>query len=284
MKDYLWFIGFKFFWYISHPQVKLLMVLRRLVKKLKKKTKRPEPQEHLLSHNVPKKIWIYWAQGWDSAPPLVGLCRDSWIVHNEGWEIVLLSENNVSEYITLDTALDKKNVPHVWKADIIRLYLLEKHGGVWADATTFCTAPLDDWLPSVMQSGFFAFDKPKTTLASWFLVADKKNLLVQKWKIYADRYWKHTSEGRRYWIFFIFEYLILINWKVKNIWHRTPYINSENAYVVQNLLKNKVVYVSRCVHYVTKEVSPVHKFNWKIDIPDDFINGLRSQLQETRKD
>jgi hypothetical protein len=136
----------------------------------------------------------------------------------------------------------------------------------------------------VIQSGFFAFDKPKTTLASWFLIAEKNNLLVQKWKIYIDRFWKYTSKGKRYWIFFTFEYLILINSKIKKIWQKTPYIDSEKAYIVQNLLKKKVVDVSECVQNTTREVSPVHKLNWKINIPDDFIDRLRIQLKEIKED
>ena len=273
MRDYIWFIGFKTFWFFTHPQVRLFQVLRRYVVRHKKKKERPEPDSNRSSHNIPKRIWIYWAQGWEDAPPIVQVCRDSWIKCNKDWEVVLLTEKNLSDYIALDV-LEDRQIPYVWRADVIRLYLLEKYGGVWADATTFCTMPLDGWLPGVTRTGFFAFDKPKTTLASWFLVAEEHNSLMREWKKYADWYWKYTHEGKRYWIFFTFEYLLFLNKKIQNIWYNTAYISSSGAYVVQNLLKQKPVDVRESIQSLSREVSPVHKLNWKIEIPAVFLENI----------
>ena len=280
MKDFIWFVGFKIFWFFAHPQIKPFIILRRLVQGIKRKYRRPEPDRKLTSHNIPKKIWIYWAEGWENAPAIVKLCRDSWIQRNSEWEVVLLDESNLSRHIELDSIVDKKTMSQVWKADIIRLHLLEQYGGVWADATTFCATPLDGWLGSVSVSGFFAFDKQKTTLASWFLVAEKDSLILRKWKKYAARYWKFTGKGRRYWIFFSFEYMTLMNSDIRKIWKNTAYINSGPAYVVQNLLKEGDLDIDECLSKITEEISPVHKLNWKIDIPDTFIDSLRGQLAE----
>ena len=41
-------------------------------------------------------------------------------------------------------------------ANLIRLYLVSRYGGVWADADCYCVRPLDDWLPSHLDGGFFA--------------------------------------------------------------------------------------------------------------------------------
>ena len=56
-------------------------------------------------------------------------------------------------------------------ADQIRIEILHLHGGVWADATTICAKPLDEWLPERMGTGFFAFERPAQDrmIASWFL-------------------------------------------------------------------------------------------------------------------
>ena len=48
-------------------------------------------------------------------------------------------------------------------ANLLRLYLLGTHGGVWADATCFCSQPLDEWLAPCMRSGFFAFRRRADT-------------------------------------------------------------------------------------------------------------------------
>lgn len=62
---------------------------------------------------------------------------------------MVLNENNVHNYITLpevNGSLPKSNV-----ADIIRLLLLKKYGGVWMDASIFLTEGLE-WITSRMQN------------------------------------------------------------------------------------------------------------------------------------
>jgi len=39
----------------------------------------------------------------------------------------------------------------------VRILLLHEFGGIWVDATLLCNRPLDEWLPSTMTEGFFAF-------------------------------------------------------------------------------------------------------------------------------
>ena len=71
-------------------------------------------------------------------------------------------------------------LPGRLQADLARLDLLARHGGVWADATCFCVRPLDDWLLPCLPSGFFAFDRPgpDRLLSTWFLAAQPGNALV----------------------------------------------------------------------------------------------------------
>ena len=121
-----------------------------------------------------KRIWMYWHQGWDSAPELVKFCMLTWIYHNDDWSVELLSQYNLNDFITLPNYCADHDVALPALSDIIRIYLLEKYGGVWADATTWCSRPLSDWVNvAVTPSGFFAYDKPAPDrpIASWFLVA-----------------------------------------------------------------------------------------------------------------
>lgn len=281
MRDFLWFCGFKIFWAVAHPRWKPLIIARRMVHKLKGETQRLPMPAQAPSRTVPKKIWIYWAQGWDEAPRVVLICRASWKVRNPDWEIISLDDRTLPEYVALDPSLEAKHIPRVWYADIARLHLLAKYGGVWADATTLCATPLHEWLPGVMQTGFFAFDKPKTTLVSWFLATEKDNELMQKWAAYADKYWKFTERTKRYWIFFLFEYLLLLHKPARVIWHNTLYMSSAGAYVVQNFLKQGSVSANECARLVTREVSPVHKLDWKMHIPNAVLDKLELQLSKS---
>ena len=94
-----------------------------------------------------KRIWIYWAQGWEDAPPICKICRDSWIKLNPTWEVIQLDHDSVREFIP-DDIYDKilKFATHTTQSDVIRLYLVYTYGGLWTDCTNVCNKPLDDWL------------------------------------------------------------------------------------------------------------------------------------------
>jgi hypothetical protein len=130
-----------------------------------------------------RTIWIYWDQGRAAAPFVVARCIDSWIRENPGWNVVVLDAESAHDYIEIDlpeAKLRSLAVQHL--SDLIRLALLLKYGGVWADATTYCMRPLDDWIENCAASGFFAFSNPgpDRLISNWFLAAEGGNPLVRK--------------------------------------------------------------------------------------------------------
>ena len=94
-----------------------------------------------------KRIWIYWAQGWDKAPEICKASRDSWVRLNPTWEVISLDQDGLRQYIPDDTyAKILKFATRTTQSDIIRLYLVYTYGGLWTDVTNICNHPLDDWL------------------------------------------------------------------------------------------------------------------------------------------
>lgn len=133
--------------------------------------------------SIPKKIWILWFQGESDAPELVRECIKSWRAMNLAWEVVVLDSGNVNQYVDID--FTKKKLSHLslaFRSDLIRLQLLKEYGGIWVDATVYCAAPLDEWVGSIVKSGFFAFSSPgeDRVLSNWFLLAEKENVLICK--------------------------------------------------------------------------------------------------------
>lgn len=81
-------------------------------------------------------------------------------------------------------------------SNLIRLELLCRHGGAWADATTVCARPLDEWLPQHSQSGFFAFAAPGggRPLSTWFLAATQpQDPVIAFWRAASRAYWMGRS-------------------------------------------------------------------------------------------
>jgi mannosyltransferase OCH1-like enzyme len=75
--------------------------------------------------------------------------RKSWELHNPTWNIILLDQSNLSQYI--DHAIIKINARLPAKTDLIRLNLLAEYGGVWADATMLCMVSLNRWIYDALQ-------------------------------------------------------------------------------------------------------------------------------------
>lgn len=136
---------------------------------------------------IPRRIWIVWYQGLSEAPFLVRKCIDSWLRENRSWEVTILDMSNLGEYV--DSGLpDEKllSLPLVKQSNLVRLQLLAEYGGVWADATTLCMRPLDDWIDDCVASGFFAFYKPgrDRIMASWFMACNKECPIIIKLREY----------------------------------------------------------------------------------------------------
>lgn len=92
------------------------------------------------------KVWACWWQGEENAPALVKACLASARVAAGDHEVVVLSDKNYREYAELpDWIVEKYEqgvISRTQFSDVLRFTLLAQHGGIWMDATIFCSAPL----------------------------------------------------------------------------------------------------------------------------------------------
>lgn len=114
-------------------------------------------KEHLQPE---KTIWQYWAQGFDAEkmPPLIQICLDSIKKYAPDYNIIRLSDENISQYIDLpEWIIAKKNViPIAHYSDLLRCLLLSTYGGLWLDAAVLLTGPLPQYL---FSSDFFMYQR-----------------------------------------------------------------------------------------------------------------------------
>lgn len=257
-----------------------------------------------LDNTLPKKIWFLWLQGLENAPLLVQKCYESWVENNHGWEVVLLDEQSISNYMPAVS----KSVTRQALSDILRINLLAAYGGVWVDATCYCNRPLDEWLYAHLQSGFFAFDKPgpDRMISSWFLAAEKYNYLVATYCNKVNRYWsenpamQYIEDSRRkklnkrlqrmkrqiwfsklttrilkvypyFWFHYLFEQIYLHDDNFKAIWDATPKLSADPP----DNITNEKLYAPldhEIKELIDAKKRPVYKLTYKITPPAD-ING-----------
>jgi mannosyltransferase OCH1-like enzyme len=141
-----------------------------------------------------KIIWFYWHQGIDKAPVIVKKCLQSWKKYNPEWDIRVLDERTSQQYINIDFLKQTQGnaVALQAYADILRLNLVYKYGGIWVDASSFCCVPLDTWVHSAINvsDGFICIQYPDgdKLIDNWFLASNKNSWTSKMCVEFAESY------------------------------------------------------------------------------------------------
>ena len=89
------------------------------------------------------------------------LCVETWRKYNPNYEVIFMYKENYSQYVDIPDEIAKHpnfNDSHARFADLIRLYVLAEHGGVWCDASILLKDSLDNWLfPHLAEFAGFYF-------------------------------------------------------------------------------------------------------------------------------
>ena len=214
---------------------------RRAIKKIKGK---PNHSERSAPRQIPKIIWIYWDSGEAGAPDLVRHCIASWRDRNPGWEVRVLNISTAAEAVSLPH--DPSTISVQSYADLLRLRLLRQRGGVWADATAYCLAPLDEWLPPLAQRGFFAFvwtrndawfiwPGMRRTLTNWFIASEREGEIISRWEKSSFDYWEdRTKPHNYYWPHIMIDYLNLTSYSFRKLFNDFPKIGCYGAHLVHD--------------------------------------------------
>lgn len=197
---------------LSIQRLYVLKYKKRLKKFLSKNTSLTDnsdlTKQQSVAHN---NIWVCWFQGESSMPPLVKKCFDS-IKALKGYEVTLVDRNNFHEYTEIPKhVIDKWNSSIITDAhfsDILRADLLVRNGGIWLDATVYCSK---DSLPNfIANSSLFLYqvlkpgrDGHSIYVSSWLLSSAKGNLVLKVAREYLFEYWKTKNRLDDYFLFHI---------------------------------------------------------------------------------
>ena len=99
------------------------------------------------------QIWL----GPDPLPEEFRRYGESWLRHNPGWELRLWTEDTLPADLSRREVYERLRQP-AERSDILRLELLERHGGVYVDTDFECLRPLAPLLEGV--EFFCAYLKP----------------------------------------------------------------------------------------------------------------------------
>ena len=94
------------------------------------------------------QIYFCWLQGEENLPPLVRCCYNSFKKHAGRYKVVFIDEKNFSNYVDIAPHIIDKfragKISRTHFSDVLRVNLLERHGGLWLDSTILVTEPLEN--------------------------------------------------------------------------------------------------------------------------------------------
>ncbi len=93
-------------------------------------------------------IWVMWWQGEAKAPELVRMCINSIRKNANGADVIVISEENYKDYVDLPEYIISKHkvgiISFAQLSDIMRVFLIAEHGGLWLDSTILVSNPIPE--------------------------------------------------------------------------------------------------------------------------------------------
>lgn len=147
-------------------------------------------------------VWCFWhdTSCLEKVPLLVKISILSWVKKNPAYRIRFLSEKTLPLFLDVPVELPLcfPNLSYQYKADAIRVALLDKYGGFWIDASILCFEQnfLDRWMrDDRVQFGAYESNNPLLLpldtptvlplplIENWFLFSrHPKYPLLTEWK------------------------------------------------------------------------------------------------------
>ncbi len=192
----------------------------------------------IVKNDRDEKIFTIWLQGEDNAPPLIKACFNS-IRKNCKQELVVLDEKTLFDYISLpDYVLRKRKkgqIKNAHFADICRVELLYRHGGIWLDSTGFATAKIPNW---ITDEDFFVYlvgnaGSKYSFMQNCFIRSRKGSYLLQAWRAVILEYWKREPKSFDYFMHqLLFRTIVTYDKKCKSEFEKMPHVPQDPTHVL----------------------------------------------------
>lgn len=222
------------------------------------------PEGHIANKNY---VWVCWFQGIENAPQIVKDCYASIQYWLKDREIVLITSENFSDYVSIpDYIIDKWKkgiISNTHFSDILRIELIIKYGGLWLDATTYLTGPLPEY---VERTDFFVYrdgwmNNEMINMGSWFIYSRLTNnhfLIETRALLY--RYWEKYNRIKNYFLMHMF--FRMVTDAYPDEWDKVPAFNQIDQHFFMNEL-DKEFDETRC-HEIL-QLTSIHKLTYKVD-------------------
>lgn len=219
-------------------------------------------------HETSNRVWVCWLQGMEKAPGIVKKCYESVLKNMPDKEVILLTDNNIKDYVQFPDYIQEKYekgfITRTHMTDLLRLELLIRYGGMWLDATVFCSSSkIPDYF---FDSDLFFYqllkpgrDGNSSYISSWLMTAKTNNRILMATRELCYAYWKDNNEMWDY--FLLHDFMGIVMEKYEDEWKKV--IPRDNATPHELLLRLFEPYDERICEAI-KSQTPFHKLTYKM--------------------
>lgn len=192
-----------------------------------------------------ERVFSIWFQGEQNAPRIVKRCFESQRRFSR-LEQVVLDDSTLFDWITLpDYIMEKRRKGKIGAAhfaDICRVELVYRYGGVWMDATDLMVTEFPQWM---LDSDFFIYMAGEHVGGSYsyvqncFFRAKRGNPLIKMWRDAIFEYWRNERKAINYFFHqILFKVVVHNNEEAARLFAQMPKMVQDPTHTIWHKLKN----------------------------------------------
>lgn len=226
------------------------------------------------------RLYTFWNTPLDTAPPLVQACIAEMTRLHAGspTPLTVLDGASARELVEIPDAvadaLEKDHPAHF--SDFVRISVLDRHGGIWVDATCWAPAPLPAAVAPLLTAGALYPRWTRRQIGNWFIAAVPATPLIRLQRLALEAWWESAGGIPDYFLYHrIFEVLLDLVPEFHGQWDAAPTLSSAASHLLQ--LGMMQPWDPDAVRFVTG-ASIVQKLSYKYDSvpPGSVLERLES--------
>lgn len=234
------------------------------------RTRLAVPRKYADARLPTDRVYTFWDSPVDQAPPLVQACFAQLLENYPNARI--LDGKSARELIDIPDRiadlLEETRPAHF--TDYVRTALLDEHGGMWVDATTWIARDLGSELRRYLRSGTVYPRWTGNQIANWFIVSQPGTPIISLMRRALEMWWETNDDLPDYFLYHrIFDVLVALVPEFRGQWKATPALSSTAAHLLQ--LEMMQQYRASVINSML-DMSPLQKLSYKYDyIPEGSV-------------
>lgn len=181
----------------------------------------------------PLTVWSYWDGPERDAPPLVRACLGR--LRRMHPDARVLDAAAARELVTMPPVVEQRLRDRpAHRSDLIRVSLLERHGGIWVDATAYLPAPLTEPIVANLRAGVFYLRWGGQQISNWLIGSRRGNPLIALQRAALEAWWTERDELPDYFLYHrLFEALVAEDAEARHIAKAMPRVSTIPSHLLQ---------------------------------------------------